>query len=85
MTADCVPKNGHIPTGANSSHLETARDGRHVWLCHRDDAWRMDGLYGQFSIMRPHQQASVTTTAHYQGPTTDILDAVWSDIVPARD
>jgi hypothetical protein len=24
----------------------------------------------------------VTTTAHYQGPTTDILDAIWSEIVP---
>jgi CubicO group peptidase (beta-lactamase class C family) len=82
MTADCVPTNGHIATGANAPHPETARYGRHVWLCHRDDAWRMDGLYGQFSVVLPRQQACVTTTAHYRGPTTDILDAVWSDIVP---
>jgi hypothetical protein len=42
----------------------------------------MDGLYGQFSVMLPRQQACVTTTARYQGPTTDILEAIWSDIVP---
>ena len=82
MTADCVPTNGHIATGATAPHLENARYGRHVWLCHRDDAWRMDGLYGQFSVMLPRQQARVTTMAHYRGPTTDILDAIWSEIVP---
>jgi hypothetical protein len=31
----------------------------------------------------PRQQACVTITAHYRGPTTDILDAIWSAIVPA--
>lgn len=82
MTADCVPTNGHIATGATAPHLENAQYGRHVWLCHRDDTWRMDGLYGQFSVMLPRQQASVTTTARYRGPTTDILDAIWSEIVP---
>jgi CubicO group peptidase (beta-lactamase class C family) len=82
MTADCVPTDGHIPTGATAPHRENARYGRHVWLCHRDDAWRMDGLYGQFSVMLPRQHACVTTTAHHRGPTTDILDAIWSEIVP---
>jgi CubicO group peptidase (beta-lactamase class C family) len=82
MTADCVPTNGHIATGAAAPHPENARYGRHVWLCYRDDAWRMDGLYGQFSIMLPRQQACVTTIAHYRGSTADILDAIWSDIVP---
>ena len=57
--------------------------GRHVWRRHWDDAWRMDGLNGQFSVMLPRQQACVTTTAQYRGPTTDILDAIWSEIVPA--
>jgi len=27
----------------------------------------------------------VTITSHYRGPTTDILDAIWSEIVPALD
>lgn len=56
--------------------------GLHTWLCSRDDAWRMDGIYGQFSIMLPHQGACITVTSHYEGPTTDILDAIWSELVP---
>jgi len=57
--------------------------GLHVWMCSRDRAWRMDGLYGQFGIMLPDHQTCVSVTAHYLGPTTDILDAVWEHIVPA--
>lgn len=59
--------------------------GLHVWMCSRDRAWRMDGLYGQFGIMLPDHQTCVSVTAHYLGPTTDILDAVWEHIVPALD
>jgi len=57
--------------------------GLHVWVCSRDRAWRMDGLYGQFGIMLPDHQACVSVTAHYLGHTTDILDAVWEHVVPA--
>ena len=85
MVADSVPTDGHVATGAVEPHSDNARYGRHVWLCDRDDAWRMDGLYGQFSIVLHRQQACVTTTAHYRGPTTDILDAIWSAIVPALE
>jgi hypothetical protein len=83
VTADSVPTGGHVATGAAAPHPDNARYGRHVWLCDRDAAWRMDGMYGQFSIVLPRQHACVTTTAHYRGPTTDILDAIWSAIVPA--
>jgi CubicO group peptidase (beta-lactamase class C family) len=85
MIADSVPTAGHVATGAAAPHPDNARYGRHIWLCDRDDAWRMDGIYGQFSIVLPRQRACVTTTAHYRGPTTDILDAVWSEIVPALE
>jgi CubicO group peptidase (beta-lactamase class C family) len=57
--------------------------GLHVWLCPRDQAWRMDGIYGQFGIMLPVHHACVSVTAHYLGATTDILDTVWENIVPA--
>ena len=57
--------------------------GLHVWRCARDDAWRMDGIYGQFGIVLPAHRATVGVTAHYQGPTTQILDCVWEHIVPA--
>jgi hypothetical protein len=54
-----------------------------TWLCARDGAWRMDGIYGQFGIVLPEQRACVSVTAHYLRPTTDILDCVWEYIVPA--
>jgi CubicO group peptidase (beta-lactamase class C family) len=57
--------------------------GLHVWLCARDGAWRMDGIYGQFGIVLPGHHACVSVTAHYLGPTTHILDCVWEHIVPA--
>jgi CubicO group peptidase (beta-lactamase class C family) len=57
--------------------------GLHVWLCARDGAWRMDGIYGQFGIALPEHHACVSVTAHYLGPTTHILDCVWEHIVPA--
>ena len=82
-TSDPVDTDGHQATSAAGPHPENARYGRHVWLCARDYAWRMDGIYGQFCVMLPQQQACVTITGHYRGPTTDILDAIWSEIVPA--
>jgi CubicO group peptidase (beta-lactamase class C family) len=68
-------------TGRNEP--DNATYGLHVWLCSRDQAWRMDGIYGQFGIVLPGPHACVSVTAHYGGPTTDILDAVWERIVPA--
>lgn len=83
LISDPVDTDGHQATNAGGPHPENARYGRHVWLCARDDAWRMDGIYGQFCVMLPRQQAHVAVTGHYQGPTTDILDAIWSEVVPA--
>lgn len=67
VIADSVPTGGHVATGARAPHPDNARYGRQVWLCNRDAAWRMDGIYGQLSIVLPRQQACVTTTAHYRG------------------
>jgi CubicO group peptidase (beta-lactamase class C family) len=83
LISDPVDTDGHQATKTAGPHPENARYGRHVWLCARDNAWRMDGIYSQFCVMLPHQQACVTVTGHYQGPTTDILDVIWSEIVPA--
>lgn len=82
MTTDATPTGGHRATGAVGPHPDNAYYGRHVWMCDRDEAWRMDGIYGQFSIVLPRQRACVTITSHYQGPTTNILDAIWANIVP---
>ncbi|WP_020580069.1 serine hydrolase domain-containing protein [Actinopolymorpha alba] len=72
----------HGPALASDLQGVEGRYGLHCWHCDRDDAWRMDGLYGQFCIMFPHQRACITLTSHYEKPTTDILDAVWDELVP---
>ncbi|HEY0687658.1 MAG TPA: serine hydrolase domain-containing protein [Kribbella sp.] len=71
-----------LTTTDRTDDPDNAAYGLHCWACARDGAWRMDGLYGQFSIMFPRQQACVTVTAHYEKPTTDILDAIWTELVP---
>ena len=45
--------------------------------------FRADGLYGQFSIVLPDQRAVVTTTAHNERAASDIIRAVFADIVPS--
>ena len=82
MIDDPVETDGHLASRAGGPSPESRRYGRHVWLCARDGAWRMDGIYGQFCILLPAQHACITVTAQYQGPTTDILNALWSDLVP---
>lgn len=84
-----------IPSGyvqlklMHSQTTATGRDqpdnqtyGLHCWNCARDGAWRMDGIYGQFGIILPHHHACVSVTAHYEKSTTDILDAIWTELVP---
>lgn len=82
MVTDAVDTAGHRASRADGPHELNARYGRHVWICGRDEAWRMDGIYGQFSIILPRHDACVTVTAHYQGPTTDILEAIRLSILP---
>lgn len=69
-------------TPTNRPNPDNQFYGLHCWHCARDDAWRMDGIYGQFSIIFPHQRACITVTAHYEQPTTDILDTIWAELVP---
>lgn len=83
LISDPVNADGHRAPNAAGMHPEIARYGRHVWLSARDDAWRMDGIYGQFCVILPHQQACIAVAGHYQGPTTDILEAIWTELVPA--
>jgi CubicO group peptidase (beta-lactamase class C family) len=45
MTADT--------TDTGRAEPDNRRYGLHVWLCARDGAWRMDGIYGQFGIVLP--------------------------------
>ncbi|WP_029137160.1 serine hydrolase domain-containing protein [Nakamurella lactea] len=72
----------HGPSIASDLEGVEGSYGLHCWHCARDDAWRMDGLYGQFCVIFPHQRACVSVTSHYERPTVDILDAIWDEIVP---
>jgi CubicO group peptidase (beta-lactamase class C family) len=83
LTTDTISTNGHVATNGADPHPQNATYGRHVWLCDRDGGWRMDGIYGQFCIVLPGHAACITVTSHYQGPTTEILDTIWTEIVPA--
>ena len=56
--------------------------GYQVWRCSVGQAWRADGLYGQFSIIIPEKDAVVTVTSHNERHPYDIIRAIFSDIVP---
>ncbi|MEO8888716.1 MAG: serine hydrolase [Jatrophihabitantaceae bacterium] len=83
VPADYVARMTADTTDTGRAEPDNRRYGLHVWLCARDRAWRMDGVYGQFGIVLPEQHACVSVTAHHLGPTTEILDRVWEHIVPA--
>lgn len=77
-----IPTHRRKSGPAGTPDLENAVYGLHCWRCARDDAWRMDGMYGQFCIMFPHQRACIAVTANYAKASTDILDAIWAELVP---
>ena len=61
----------------NGSHY-----GYQVWLGEALGTYRLDGMYGQFSIIFPEEHATVTITAHEETKTNEILSAVYQDILP---
>jgi CubicO group peptidase (beta-lactamase class C family) len=83
VPADYIARMTADTTDTGRAEPDNRTYGLHVWLCARDGAWRMDGIYGQFGIVLPEHRACVSVTAHYRGPTTHILDCVWEHIVPA--
>lgn len=40
-------------------------------------------MYGQFGVIVPDLGACIALTSHYEGNAGDILDAVWSELLPA--
>ena len=83
VPADYIARMTTDTTATGRPDPDNRTYGLHAWLCARDGAWRMDGIFGQFGIVFPGQHACVSVTAHYLGPTTDILDCVWDHIGPA--
>jgi CubicO group peptidase (beta-lactamase class C family) len=54
--------------------------GYQVWINSYPNSYRLDGLYGQYSIVFPEKDAVVTITAHQEGNQSVILDLVWNTI-----
>lgn len=56
--------------------------GYQMWMCTYPQAYRMDGMFAQFSIGMPTLDAVVAITSHEPTRGSDILRLVWSSIAP---
>lgn len=54
--------------------------GYQIWINSYLNSYRIEGLYGQYSIGFPDKDAVVTITAHQEGNQSDILSLVWKTI-----
>lgn len=55
--------------------------GYQVWRCAYPGAYRLDGKYGQYSIVVPDKNAVVTITAHNEKNCGDIIRAAFRDVI----
>ena len=71
-----------IGTESGSGEPENSQGyGYQVWRCVYPGAYRLDGKYGQYSIIVPDKNAVVTVTAHNEKNCGDIIRAVFRDVV----
>ncbi len=56
--------------------------GYQLWGCTMKGTYRADGMYGQFCIVLPRQEAVITITSHEEKAANDIIRAAFNDIVP---
>ena len=56
--------------------------GFQVWMCQVPDAFRFDGMYGQFGVVLKDYDASIITTCG-EAVTEDVLRLMWKYLVPA--
>lgn len=54
--------------------------GYQIWINSYQNSYRMDGLYGQYSIGLPDKDAVVTITAHQEGKMLNIVQLVWDTL-----
>lgn len=55
--------------------------GYQMWGC-LDNAFRMDGVWGQFSIILPEKNAVIACNSHTVDSSSKLLDSIWKHIVP---
>jgi CubicO group peptidase (beta-lactamase class C family) len=54
--------------------------GYQIWMNSYPNSYRMDGLYGQYSLCFPQKDAVVTITAHEEKNPSEILNLVWNTL-----
>lgn len=54
--------------------------GYQIWMNSYPNSYRMDGLYGQYSLCFPDKDALVTITAHEERNMSEILNLVWNTL-----
>lgn len=81
MVTQTVPVGDHHATHASGPAEAGTRYGWHVWVDPQRGAWRMDGELGQLCVAIPRLGACISVASNYAGATSEILDAVWSDVV----
>lgn len=54
--------------------------GYQIWMNSYPHTYRLDGLYGQYSICFPEKSVVVTITSHQERNQSDILNLVWNTI-----
>lgn len=71
-----------ISTKGCSEEPENAQGyGYQVWRCVYPGAYRLDGKYGQYSIVVPDKDAVVTVTSHNEKNCGDIIRALFRDVI----
>ena len=54
--------------------------GYQIWMNSYPNSYRLDGLYGQYSIGLPDKDAVITITSHQEGKMLNIVQLVWDTI-----
>lgn len=81
MVTQTIPVGDHRATHATGPAHGGTRYGWHIWVDTHLGAWRMDGSYGQLCVGIPRLGACISVTSRYAGATSEIVDAIWADVV----
>ncbi|MCL1900123.1 MAG: beta-lactamase family protein [Promicromonosporaceae bacterium] len=57
--------------------------GYQAWKCSRGDAWRADGMFGQYVVVWPEHDVVIAVNAQMEGDMHQILAAIWQALPDA--
>ena len=84
VSADFIKKsyNETVQTGEDATLGNWSHYGFQLWLGEVAGTYRLDGKYCQHSLIFPHEQATVTITAHEELQGHEIVTGVYQEILP---